>query len=59
MFIGHPLPFVSGFVDELDVCLRHIDSNAGLSRLQKSWLSFCLLAIVVTNSVCWKRFERS
>jgi hypothetical protein len=59
MFIGKTLPFVRSFVDELDRALRCIDSAAGLTRIQKGWLEFCLLAIVVTNSVCWKRFERA
>ena len=59
MFIGQPLPFVSQFVNDLDALLKHLDPDAGLSRLQKSLLSFCLLAIVVTNSVCWKHFERA
>ena len=59
MFIGESLPFVTKFVDEVDASLRRIDPAAGMSRLQKSWLSFCLLAIMVTNSVCWKRFERA
>ena len=59
VFIGQSLPFVTTYVDELDSALRRIDPDAGMSRLQKSWVSFCLLAIVVTNSICWKRFERA
>lgn len=57
--MGQPLPFVTQFVDELDHSLKQLDPDGGLSRVQKGWLSFCLLAIVVTNSVCWKRFERA
>ena len=41
VFIGEPLPFVTQFVDKLDVSLRRIDAAVGMSRLQKSWLSFC------------------
>lgn len=59
MFIGKTLPFVTAFVDELDGVLKRIDARAGLSRIQKEWFEFCLVAIVVTNSVCWKRFERA
>jgi hypothetical protein len=51
MFIGQTLPFVKSFVDELDLAVRVIDPAAGLSRIQKEWLGFCLLAIFVTNSV--------
>ncbi len=59
MFIGQSLPFVTAYVDELDSALKCIDPDAGMTRLQKSWVGFCLLAIVVTNSICWKRFERA
>jgi hypothetical protein len=30
-----------------------------MSALQRAWLSFCLTAILVTNSICWARFERA
>ena len=59
MFIGQNLPFVNTFVEELNASLQRISPSAGMSRIQKGWLSFCLLAIVVTHSVCWKRFERA
>lgn len=59
MFASESLPFVDEFVEELNRALRKIHPNAKLSVVQKSWLRFCLLAIVVTNSVCWKRFERA
>ena len=59
MFIGETLPFVREFVDDVDRALGQIEPTAGLSRIQKQWLAFCLLAIMVTNSVCWKRFERA
>ena len=59
MFIGQTLPFVTAYVEELDTALRAIDPESGLTRVQKGWVSFCLLAIVVTNSICWKRFERA
>jgi hypothetical protein len=59
MLIGKTLPFVTGFVDEVNRALKRIDPDAGLTRIQKEWFGFCLLAIVVTNSVCWKRFERT
>ena len=29
-----------------------------LSKKQKLWLSFCLSGVLLTNSICWKRFER-
>ncbi len=59
MFIDKPAPFINAFVEELDESLRKIEPKAGLTNLQKKWIAFCLLAIVVTNSVCWARFERA
>jgi len=59
MFIGKTLPFVRTFVDELDRGLKRIAPDAGLTRIQKEWVGFCLVGIMVTNSVCWKRFERA
>lgn len=59
MFIGQTLPFVTGYVGELDSALRDIDPEAGLTRVQKGWLGFCMVAIFVTHSICWKRFDRA
>jgi hypothetical protein len=59
MFIGETLPFVKTYIDALDSTLRTLDPQAGLSKHRQAWLGFCLLAIIVTNSVCWKRFERA
>jgi len=59
MFIDEPAPFINEFVEELDKSLRTLEPTAGLTRIQKKWLAFCLLAILVTNSVCWAKFERA
>ena len=60
MLISEPLPFVKAFVAELDAALRaHRASARGLSALQRRWLGFCLMAMMVTNSLCWRRFERA
>jgi len=59
MIIGKPAPFVSAFVDAIDEALRAHSPGPGLSALQRAWLAFCLTAILVTNSICWARFERA
>src|SRR5215510_452525 len=59
MFLRTPLPFVKEFVDELNTTLETDQPGRGLSRLQRLWLAFCLTGILVTNSVCWARFERA
>ncbi len=59
MIIGKTLPFVSAFIESLDEAIKENMPNSGLSRIQKGWLSFCIMAILVTNSVCWAKFERA
>ena len=59
MFITTPLPFVTEFVDELHEALGKYQPGAGLSRLQRFWLSFCLMGILISNTVCWAKFERA
>ena len=29
-----------------------------MSFAQRCWLKFCLMGVLMTNSVCWARFER-
>ena len=58
MFIEEPLPFIKDFINELDLSLRESGGNSYLSKIQKYWLGFCILSILITNSVCWARFER-
>ena len=59
MFIKTPLPVVQEFVAELHAALETYQPGAGLSRLQRYWLSVGLMGILVSNSVCWARFERA
>ena len=59
MLIGQTLPFVTACIDELDAALKKLDSAGGVTPNQKDWLGFCLQGILVTNAVCWKRFERA
>ena len=59
MLLNTPLPFVETFVDELDNGLRAHEPGKGLSSNQRKWLGFCLMGILLTNSICWARFERA
>ena len=58
MFFSKPLSLCTMFIENLSVSLQTIGGNK-LSRTQKLWFSICLTGILVTNSVCWKKFERS
>lgn len=60
VLISQPLPFVKAFVEAIDEAIRaHHPFSPGLSTVQRSWLGLCLMGILVTNSVCWARFERA
>lgn len=59
MIIEKPLPFIQEFIEELNVAIRKHEAKSELSQIQKGWLSFCLMGIIVTNSVCWAKFERA
>ena len=41
-----------------DAIRQHTGKSAGLTRIQRGWLAFCLMGILLTNSVCWERFKR-
>jgi hypothetical protein len=58
MWLSQPLPFIEDFIDELGRGLASHDPNLKLSGIQRGWLGFCLMGIILTNSICWARFER-
>ena len=59
MFISSALPFVKAYIQELDNAIKEYDPNARISKIQKSWLALCIMAIYVTRTVCWAKFERA
>ena len=59
MVIGKPAPFVSAFVDAVDEAIREHSPRYGMSTMQRAWLAFCVTAVLITNSMCWARFERA
>jgi hypothetical protein len=59
MLIGTPAPFVRAFVDAVDEAIRAQSPSHGMSAMQRTWLAFCVTAVLVTNSMCWARFERA
>jgi hypothetical protein len=52
------LPFIDTFVEELATSLKKLNTGRGLSFAQRCWLKFCLMGVLMTNSVCWAGFER-
>ena len=59
MVLGKPAPFVSAFVEAVDAAIRVYQPHHALSVTQRAWLAFCITAVLVTNSICWARFERA
>src|SRR5215831_9213719 len=59
MVLGKPAPFVSAFVNAVDQAIREHNPSHGMSAMQRAWLAFCVTAVLVTNSICWARFERA
>lgn len=58
MWLSKPLPFIEEFIDDLGSGLQAHDPTLKLSGIQRGWLGFCLMGIILTNSLCWARFER-
>ena len=59
MVIAQPAPFASAFVEAVDQAIRAQSPSNGLSAMQRTWLAFCVTAVLVTNSICWARFARA
>lgn len=58
MFYLQPLSLCTSFIEQIDEALAASDLKR-LSLSQKLWLSICLTGVIITNTVCWKRFERA
>ncbi len=59
MTVGESLPFIKNYVVTLNEALKESSIDEELTRIQIYWLSFVILGILVTNSVCWARINRS
>jgi hypothetical protein len=58
MVFREPLAFVSNFIAQLNKSISSESHHLRLSARQTLWLSFCVTAILLSNSLCWARFER-
>lgn len=58
MLIGKDLPFVKEYIRAINEAIKAHHPGEALSRLQCCWLSFVIVCLLVTNSLCWMRFER-
>jgi len=51
--------WVKSFIEEINQVIKKYDQNLRLTRIQKSWLAFCIMAIFLTRTVCWAKYERA
>ena len=58
MLLKEPLDFAKEFIESINKCIETETPGKRINRHQRWWLSFCITAIVLTNSVCWAQFER-
>lgn len=59
MLMSEPAQFIKTFVTELNEALGKLKSNAKLTEIQSDWLGLCLTGILLTNTVCWAKFQRA
>jgi len=59
MMIGKPAPCGRAFVEAVDDAIREHHPSHAMSATQRAWLACCVTAVLVTNSMCWARFERA
>jgi len=59
MLIGEPLPFITEFVESINGALREYGENCQISSTRRFRISFCIMAIIMTNTVCRATFERA
>ncbi|KOR27235.1 hypothetical protein TI03_07305 [Achromatium sp. WMS1] len=53
------MPFITGFIEQLDQGITELASGRKLSKLQKFWLSLCLILILLSNKICWAEFQHT
>ena len=58
MIICESLPFITDYVAELNEVIKVHSPDNSLTRIQRYWLSFVILGLLITNTLCWARFER-
>ena len=58
MIVGKPLNFVNDYVNKLNDIISLCQINATMTSGHQKWLAFCLTCIMVTGSICWRKFSR-
>ncbi|WP_300463807.1 hypothetical protein [Desulfobacula sp.] len=59
MFINAPLPFINSFIDKVNKAIQEYNPDKCLTRIQKNWIKFCIMSVLMTNTVCWFNFAKT
>ena len=51
-------PFIKDFIEQLGQGIQEYAPSYKLSKAQRCWLEFCLMEILLSNQICWAKFER-
>lgn len=58
MIIGEGLPFIQDYIQALNEAIKAHSPDRELTRTQRYWLSFVILGLLITNTLCWAKFQR-
>ena len=53
------LPFIKEYISLVSSSLQAINPSYRLTKTQEGWLSFCLTGILLTNTICWTKYEQA
>lgn len=56
MLVGRSLDCVAKYVGQLSAKAEQQQPKQGLTWGQKAWLEFTLMCLIVTESVCWRKY---
>jgi len=59
MLTDKPLSFITEFVETLNDAIGKHSPGSGLSSKQRYRIGFCMMAILMTNTICWAKFARA
>ncbi|WP_300458059.1 hypothetical protein [Desulfobacula sp.] len=53
------LPFINSFIDKVSEAIQEYNPDKCLTRIQKNWIGFCIMSVLMTNTVCWVNFDKT
>ena len=56
--ISHNISFTQEYIEAVNAAIKAKHPDKALTQIQRWWLSFVILGLLITNSLCWKQYER-